>query len=124
MATRFGKFQALAQRLITKNARSVVYKVASTTPLNPAEPWGPNTADTLITAPAVFLSYEAKAIDGTVVLTGDKQCLIAALDLPGVQPKAKDRILDGTTDWEVVHVDTLQPGNLAETILYTVQVRS
>lgn len=125
MATRFGKFQKLAQRLITKNARLVTYKVVSTTPLVPGEPWGPNAADTLITnIPAVFLEYKNQEVDGTLVQIGDKRCLIATLDMPDVQPKTNDKILDGATDWKVSMVKTLQPGNVAETIMWELSVRT
>jgi len=126
MATRFGSFQTLAQRLITKNARLVTFKVVSETPLVPAEPWGPNTADTNIAnVPAVFIDYKNQEIDGTLVMLGDKKCLIAKLDLPTTQPQTKDKILDQDgTEWKIVQVKTLQPGNLAETIMFTLQLRS
>lgn len=126
MATRFGSFQTLAQRLITKNARLVTFKVVSETPLVPAEPWGPNTADTNIASvPAVFIDYKNQEIDGTLVMVGDKKCLIAKLDLPNTQPETKDKILDQDgTEWKIVQVKTLQPGNLAETIMFTLQLRS
>ena len=126
MATRFGKFQKLAQRLITKNARLVTFKVVSETPLLPAEPWGPNTPDVDITnIPAVFLDYKNQEIDGTLVMLGDKKCLIAQLDMPTTQPETKDKILEADgSEWKIVRVKTLQPGNIAETIMWTLQLRS
>lgn len=136
MATRFGKFQTLAQRLITKNGRLVTFQVVSETPAVPAEPWGPNTADVLIPkVPAVFLDYKTKDLSfrnafgiggsDTLVQLGDKRCLISKLDMPNTQPETKDKILDADgTEWKIVSVDTLQPGNVTETIMWTLQVRS
>lgn len=126
MATRFGKFQTLAQRLIKKNGRSVTFRSKSTTPSDPLEPWLGFGADTDTTGvPAVFVDYKSNEIDGSIVQTGDKVCLIAALDLGAtIRPKTKDIIVDGTTNWNVVNVETVQPGNVAETILHKLQVRS
>jgi hypothetical protein len=136
MATRFGSFQTLAQRLITKNARLVTFRVVSETPLVPAEPFGPNTADTNIAnVPAVFLDYTSKDLNfrnqfgiggsDTLVQMGDKKCLIAKLDLPNTQPETKDKIIDADgTEWKIITVSTLQPGNLTETIMFTLQLRS
>lgn len=136
MATRFGSFQTLAQRLITKNARLVTFIVTSETPAVPGEPWGPNAAGTNIAnVPAVFLEYKKQDLNfrnpfgvggsDTLVQLGDKRCLIAKLDLPTTQPQTKDKILDQDgTEWKIITVNTLQPGNLAETIMFELQVRS
>lgn len=125
MATRFGKFQTLAQRLITKNARLVTIQVASTTPGTPAEPWLPNAAaTTIVNVPAVFLEYKNQEIDGTLVMLGDKRCLVAKLDVPNSTLKTKDVVLDGTNEWKIQRIKTLQPGNVAETIMYELQVRA
>jgi hypothetical protein len=108
----------------------------SETPLVPAEPFGPNTADTNIAnVPAVFLDYTSKDLNfrnqfgiggsDTLVQMGDKKCLIAKLDLPNTQPETKDKIIDADgTEWKIITVSTLQPGNLTETIMFTLQLRS
>lgn len=136
MATRFGSFQLLAQKLITKNAREVTFRVVSTTPLVGGEPWGPNTADVNIAGvPAVFLDYKSKDLNfrntfgiggsDTLIQMGDKRCLIAKLDLPNVQPQTKDKIFDADgSEWKIITVSTLQPGNITETIMFELQVRS
>ena len=136
MATRFGKFQTLAQKLITKNGRLVTFKVISETPLVPAEPWGPNAPDTNIkNVPAVFLEYKKSDLNfrntfgiggsDTLIQMGDKKCLISKLDLPNTNPETKDKLLESDgTEWKIITVNTLQPGNLTETIMFELQVRS
>jgi len=115
--------QALAQRLITKFGRNVTFIVTSTTPLVVAEPWGPNTADSNLTnIPAVFIDYDSKEREGELIQMGDKKCLIAHLDL-GIRPQTKDKILDGTDTWNIVSINTLEPGERTETIMYELQVR-
>jgi hypothetical protein len=125
MATRFGPAQSLAQKLITKNGRLVSYLQASSTPATPGQPWLGNAADTVIASvPAVFTEYSNNELVDTVVQAGDKRLFIAALDLPGVTPKTKDKIRDGSTDWNIVNIKTTQPGNTAETIMFEIQVRA
>ena len=136
MATRFGKFQTLAQKLITKNGRLVTVKIISNFPQNPNEPWGPNTDDVdIANVPAVFLEYKKSDLNfrnsfgiggaDTLIQMGDKKCLIAKLDLPNTQPGTKDKILESDgTEWKIITVNILQPGNLTETIMFELQVRS
>jgi hypothetical protein len=136
MATRFGKFQTLAQKLITKNGRLVTVQVSSDFPQNPNEPWGPNTANVdIASVPAVFLEYKKSDLNfrnsfgiggaDTLIQMGDKRCLISKLDLPNTQPGTKDRILESDgTEWKIITVNVLQPGNLDETIMFELQVRS
>ena len=125
MATRFGKFQSLAQRLITKNGRLVTYRKKGTTPINPSEPWLGNEGDTDTTnVPAVFIDYSNQERVDSIVQDGDKKCLIAALDLGNIKPSTQDKLIDGTTTWEIVNIKTLQPGNVAETVMFEIQARA
>lgn len=125
MATRFGKFQLLSQRLITKNGRLITYRKPSSTPADPTKPWEGNGIDVDVKCvPAVFVEYNSRELTNELIQVGDKKVLIAKLDLPKTTPKTKDILVDGTTLWHVVNVNTLQPGNITETILFTLQVRS
>lgn len=123
---RFDNARALAVRLIAKNGRKVTFRVLSTTPVNPAEPWGPNTPDTDIkNVDAVFVEYQSPEIDGTLIQQGDKKCLIAKLSLPNIDPKIENKIVESNgSTWNIVRINTLQPGGLDETIMYTIQVRA
>ena len=126
MATRFGKFQTLAQRLIAKNGREITYRQRSETNIDDTQPWlgkATNNSDTK-KVPAVFVEFTSKEKEESLIQMGDKKCLIAATALPNITPKTKDILVDGSTQWHIVNVMTLQPGNTAETIMYTLQVRS
>lgn len=117
-------FINLAQRLITKWGRTVSLQVESVTPISPTEPFEGNTAATVIAGiPAFFSNYKLADVDGTKVQRGDKSCLIAKKDLPSNQPTTKDTILDGSTTWQIIEVNTVQPGPTADTVLFKLQVR-
>jgi hypothetical protein len=75
----------------------------------------PTTASAVITA--VMLDYPIRYIDGTKILHGDKQALIA----PGNAPQVNDEILWLNEWWRVVSVETTAPAGVP--VLYTVQVR-
>ena len=83
---------------------------------------GTFTAGTPVTqtAKALFTEYSLRDIDGELIRTDDKECLIAASSLTG-EPTAKDKIIDGSTEYSVVRVETVKPGDTA--LLYKIQVR-
>lgn len=117
-------FKNLAQRLITKWGRNVSLSVSSETPVSPTEPYEANAAPTIVSGiPAFFSDYNLKDVDGTKVQRGDKQCLIAKLDLPNNEPTTKDTIVDGSTNWQIISVGILQPGPVVDTVFYRIQVR-
>lgn len=118
-------FAALAQKLITKDGRTVQVKTTTRTPVNPAEPWGAdNESDSLASGPGVFLDPDAAttaqelliqlsqgltAQERTDVTGESTNVWLAALDFPnGV--KDTDTLVDGTTEWEIVSVKKIQPG--------------
>lgn len=72
------------------------------------------------TPKAVFVDYKAKDVDGTVIRAEDKMCLIAASAL-NAEPTTADKIKEGSTEWAVVNVKVVKPGDTA--ILYRLQVR-
>jgi len=64
---------------------------------------------------AVFTEYASKDIDGEIIKTGDKKCLIAG----GVDA---DWIQDGADRYAVINVQAVEPGE-GGPILSKVQVR-
>lgn len=71
-------------------------------------------------AKAVFTNYTKQDIDGTLIITDDKQCLIAA-DALDFEPSTGDKIKEATTEWTIVRADVVKPGSVA--LLYKIQVR-
>ena len=125
MSLQFENFRQLAIRLITKNGRKVTFQFASSAPVNSAEPWKANTADTVKNnVPCVFLAYENTEANNTLIQVGDKRCLVAKLSLPNSEPRTKDTIVDGKSTWNIVSVKTLQPGGLDRVVMYDLQVRA
>lgn len=72
------------------------------------------------TPKAVFVDYKAQDVDGTIIRADDKQCLIAASSLTG-EPTTADKVKEGSTEWAVVKVEVIKPGDTA--LLYRLQVR-
>lgn len=68
----------------------------------------------------LFLSYTSRQIDGTTILVGDRQVLLAALDLSEA-PRAGDHIVIDSEIWNVVNVTADYSGE--EAAIYTAQVR-
>ena len=124
---RFDSQQALAQRLIALNGEDVSIKVyASTTP-DPAKPWLPgNSAETTVSAKAVFLNYTTQQAgqtyaDGTEIHRDDKKVLVAALGL-SADPNLQGDITraDGTV-FRIVKIKLLDPNG--QKILFELQAR-
>jgi hypothetical protein len=89
---------------------------------DPTKPWRVlDVADRILhPAVGVFLDYNQRELDGTVIQAGDKKCFISANDV-AIQPKPFHNILDATTQWYIKHVEVLAPNN--DDILYTLQLR-
>ncbi len=119
----FDRAVALAQQLIEKKGRTVTFEKRSTTLQDPTKPWlGSNQMPTQTALKAVFLNFELKEVDNTLVQRGDQKCLMAAESISGILPNTQDRIVDGSINWEIVNVNTLKPGE--QEILYELQVRA
>lgn len=69
---------------------------------------------------ALFTNYGQRDVDGDLIRSDDKLCLIAAASLSG-EPTTADRVKQGLTEWAVVSVQTIQPGDTP--LLFKVQVR-
>lgn len=69
---------------------------------------------------AVCIDYDAKFIDGTLIIRGDKQVFMSAKD--ATLPLAGDRFTWQGGEYSVIAVTPLAPGG-AVTVLYELQVR-
>ena len=113
----YGGLAKTAQKLIADKGRTVTLRqVTGGSAYNPLTDTMTNaTTDTAVKA--VFTSFKQDEIDGTLIMRGDKKVLLAA----GIEPKGNDVIVDGATQYRVIEIMTVQPGDT--TILYTLQVR-
>ncbi len=121
MATyNYGKLVQTAKRLIARFGGPISI-VATNTAANPTQGWKAGTAAPATQdAKGVFVNYEQKFVDGTVIRQGDQKVLISAADLT-FAPNFVGYIQRGTEKWNVVKIEPLNPGDTM--IIYKVQVR-
>ena len=107
-------FVRLATRLIAKNGRQV-FLISST---GSGDPWDRVIVDAETPVTVVQVEYESREINGNTVAMGDKKFLMDSKIVPNNTMKIKD----GDTEYSIVSIDHLQPGETS--IMYTVQVRN
>lgn len=92
---------------------------------DPAKPHRPGvTTQVDKTVDAVFLDYEQKYIDGTVIQMGDQRVYMPSTATDGVtavKPVVDALILRGTEKWKIITARPLNPNG--QQIMYDVQVR-
>ncbi len=115
----YGQVVKSAQRLI-KRFGSVISIV--TTSIAPAtQGWKPgNPTPTTVITDGVFVQYEQKFIDGTVVQQGDQKVLFSAVGLT-LPPQVSGHIMRGAEKWSIRSLKPLNPGGTI--IIYVAQVR-
>lgn len=116
---------ALARRLIKKKGAVVTLRGFSRAP-DPSddEPWNPSPNDPQdAEVDAVFLDFEQKYIDGSVILFGDQQVYMPAFDTSGdpLTPEAEGVVIRGGETWKIIAVKPLNPAG--DPVMYTLQVR-
>ena len=87
---------------------------------NPANDTYTAGTDVDVTAKALFTKFSSKDIAGDVIRATDSRVLIAASALSAA-PDTDDKIIDNSTHYNVINVETVKPGDTA--ILYILQVR-
>ena len=60
----------------------------------------------------IFQDFRVEQVDGSHILAADKTALIAAGDLSGVNPGVNDRLIEGSTVWQVQRATTDPAGAL------------
>lgn len=116
MAFDYTKTAATATRLLLRfgSAATLKREVAGT--YDPATGTTPVTETSLATTAAVF-AYDAKYIDGTLILQGDQR---AYMD-PGVTPKQGDKLTWQGADYTLIAVKPVSPAGVPA--LYEAQIR-
>lgn len=129
MALNYTQLRTTAERLIEDNGRSMTLTQRDTgNPIDPNKPWRGSTgaSDVSVSVIGVFIDYETDLIDGEIIMRGDKRVLVAAKSVSDASPsnlnlEEYDFLVDGSVSWEIVKVDTVEPGS--DRILYDLQVR-
>jgi hypothetical protein len=102
-----------SSRLIAASGRSMsLRRLAS----SGADPWNPTLAATDTTVTGVVTAFDAREI-GDLVQRDDKRILIDST----TEPKAQDRLVDGSIEYQIINVRQIKPGGTA--VLYIVQAR-
>ena len=116
-----------AKELIAESGE--VSTIRRTTPgvPNPAKPWEPVVpVVTNVQVTAVWLNYAFKSsgeayTNGSLVKTGDKKVLVAALDLPSGLTVSDQIVREGGELYKIENIKLLDPNG--QRILYELQVR-
>lgn len=122
---RFDSAIALAKRLIAKNGQDVTLRgFTATAGSDPAKPWKPGTNTPVNqTVKAVFLDYEQKYVDGTVIQMGDQKVYMPSADTSGaaIAPEREGLVIRGSETWKIITIKPLNPNGQA--IMFELQVR-
>lgn len=123
MALNYANLADTAERLIEENGRSMILRKGGEVLSDPAAPWDPDTTtgDIALTVIGVIVDYENDAIDGQLVMRGDKRLLVAENSVDDNQIELFDRVTDESQDWKIVEVTTWKPGDTR--IFYDLQLR-
>lgn len=111
----------MARQMIEESGGPVTLRVF-TPEEDPTKPWraGESDYDDIEDLAGVFLSYDVKHIDGTLIQAGDQKILLAAGGLT-LAPNLNGQAIRGSEVWKIVKIRQLNPAGQA--ILYTIQVR-
>jgi hypothetical protein len=107
---------ATATRLLTKFGAAATLKRQTAGAYNPATGATTVTVTSLTTTAAVF-DFDAKHIDGTLILVGDKRAYLA----PAYTPAQGDVLAWQGTDYQVVAVKAVSPAGTP--VLFECQIR-
>jgi len=116
----YTKLAAVALSQIQDKGRTVTLTTPGVDVYNPAAgTFTPGTATTQ-TPKALFTNFTLKEIDGDLIRSDDKKCLIAATALTA-PPTNKDTITDGSDVYQVLPIEQIKPGDTA--IVYILRLR-
>lgn len=96
----YTRMKATAERLIAKHGQSGTIK--RTTPADPI--FGGDPSATSYPAKLVPMTYDQRYIDGTNILTSDRQIYISSVGL-AIVPQVGDIATAGDVDFHIVNAD-------------------
>lgn len=125
MGISYVKLQAKAKALIESNGRNVTFTVKAETSADTSKPWRSRvTGDDSSVGPvkAVVTDYDEKAVDGSLIVRGDKHVIVAYTSL-GVDLRYVTTMTDSAFGdvYQIINVNILAPG--ANVIIYEMQAR-
>ncbi|ULJ73598.1 hypothetical protein [Rhizobium gallicum] len=100
MVNIYTRLQAAAERLIAKSGQAGAMK--RITPPDPVS--GGEGSETLYTATLLPMTYDQRYINGTTILTTDRQIYISSVGL-GVVPQVGDIVSASGVDYHVINAD-------------------
>ncbi len=118
MSFNYSGLSKTAVKNIAKFGRSVTFRsvTVGTFDTSTGTKTGAKDVDKIIKA--VITDYKDRQIDGEIIRRGDKQVMIAGSSV--ISPKTNDIIVDGS-DYKIVNIETVQPGDTV--LIYKLQVR-
>lgn len=116
MSFNYTKTAATATRLLLRFGAAATLKRETAGTYDPATGTTPVTETSLSTTAAVF-AYDAKYIDGTLILQGDQRAYLA----PGVTPKQGDKLTWQGADYTLIAVKPISPAGVP--VLFEAQIR-
>lgn len=120
MSDLYTRLAAVALAQIQDKGRTVTLSTPGTDVYSPsAGTFTPGTPTTQ-TPKALFTNFTLHEIDGDLIRSDDKKCLIAATSLTAA-PTDKDTITDGGLEYSVLPIEEIKPGDTA--ILYKLRLR-
>lgn len=115
---KYGPVVTTARRLIKKFGSKISIVVTNSTAST--QGWKPGTpAPVTIQVDGVFVNYEQKFIDGTVIQQGDQKVIISVAE--PLAPNLAGHIVRGLEKWNIKSIKPLNPGGTI--IIYVAQVR-
>lgn len=115
-----------ALRLIQKfgESRKVILQIPNTAPADPAKPWevDPTGTTSNKTLDAVVTPIRRNLVNGNSIRQGDETVIVAGIQLGTVIPTTADKIIDESTEKNVIDVQRIRPGKTD--LLYKLQVRA
>jgi hypothetical protein len=113
----YDRASSTAKQMIGKYGRDLVLKRNIEGTFDPATYAFSGTSSPEVSCKGIVTNFKINEVDGTIVLRTDKKIILDADALP----EQNDKIIDGTDEYTIVNVDSLEPGNT--TLLYKVQAR-
>jgi len=116
----YSEMAEMAREQIDEYGRLAIIRGTTGNTYNPSTDTNSGGTITETSVKMLFTEYRAKEIDGTIILRGDKKVMIAnaALNTP---PMHNDIVIDGTNEYKVIDISTIQPGDTP--LIYKLQVR-
>lgn len=114
----YSDMAATATALLTEFGKTITLTRSSGDSYNPLTGETVTGPDTSVTTNGLLRPYQDKVIDGTRILSGDRELILSSEQ----QPLKDDRPVIGGEEWHIVNIKTIKPDD-ATPLIYFCQVR-